>query len=156
MKDEMAYGVHSMPKGLLVGVNGDKGMRFSWKVAVLVVGVSLCGWAQSKPAKPVKMKPSTEFMVKGSGETRSAQAGGPTTRAASNTANKNLQGIERERAKANAHTKKAAAPPPKLDRDKASSRINFTGGGGAKTPGQSKSAQNPYRGRLKEKGAGRK
>jgi len=120
-------------------------------VVVVVVGV---GWAQTQPAKPVKQRPSTEFKVKeGPTEGKSSPAVvAPHTQGT--TTPKYLQNVERQRVKKNPSSapKKLPASALQPEKDRSTPKIDFKGNSGGKGKGLSGRAQDPYRGRLKQKG----
>ena len=122
-------------------------MRFSLAVAVVLVGMSLSGWAQQNNTFKVKNTPTKAPKRASSGKTTT----GPT---ASTSASKELQSVERQTAKAT--TARSAGttrkgPALKSARNKPNPPINFGGTGGGQNAGTNRGA-NPYKGRLRQKG----
>jgi hypothetical protein len=127
-------------------------MRFSLAVAVVLVGMSLSGWAQQnntfkvKPAvKPAPTSPKSAPKGK--------TAASPT---APTPASKELQSVERQSAKPLASARSAGprtgkGPALKSARNKPNPPINFNGTGGGKGARTTNHGSNPYKGRLKEK-----
>jgi hypothetical protein len=122
-------------------------MRFSLAVAVVLVGMSLSGWAQQNNEFKVKNTPAKAPKRASSGKTTT----GPT---ASTSASKELQSVERQTAKSATTTRSAGTtrkgPALKSARNKPNPPINF-GGAGGKSAGTNQGA-NPYKGRLRQKG----
>jgi hypothetical protein len=124
-------------------------MRFSLAVAVVLVGMSLSGWAQQNTFK-VKPAPTKAPKSAPIGKT----AASPT---ASTPASKELQNVERQSAKSPASARSAGprtgkGPALKPARNKPNPPINFGGTGGGKGARTTNHGSNPYKGRLKEKG----
>ena len=123
-------------------------MRFSLAVAVVLVGMSLSGWAQQNTFK-VKPAPTKAPKSAPIGKT----AASPT---ASTPASKELQNVERQSAKSPASARSAGprtgkGPALKPARNKPNPPINFNGTGGGKGARTTNHGSNPYKGRLKEK-----
>jgi hypothetical protein len=123
-------------------------MRFSLAVAVVVVGMSLSGWAQQNTFK-VKPAPTKAPKSAPIGKT----AASPT---ASTSASKELQNVERQSAKPPASARSAGprtgkGPALKPARNKPNPPINFNGTGGGKGARSTNRGSDPYKGRLKEK-----
>ena len=123
-------------------------MRFSLAVAVVLVGMSLSGWAQQNTFK-VKPAPTKAPKSAPIGKT----AASPT---ASTSASKELQNVERQSAKSPASARSAGprtgkGPALKPARNKPNPPINFNGTGGGKGARTTNHGSNPYKGRLKEK-----
>jgi len=127
-----------------------KQMRFWLAVAVVLVGLSVSGWAQQ----------NNQFKVRVTHEKPAKQSAPLTKQSAGNTAAsadaKALQNVERQSGKGAAHsaaTKKAPALKPVKDKPNPPVNFNGTGGGGVKGGGRA-STGNSYKGRLKQKGGG--
>lgn len=126
-------------------------MRFSWAVAVLVAALSVSGWAQQAP---YKVKPSHEDKP-----AKSSAPIGKTAGVASASAEnaKNLQNIEHQSGRAStlsssrAAGKKSAALKP--IKDKPNPPMNFGTNSGVKGGGKPTQGSNPYKGRVRQKGA---
>jgi hypothetical protein len=123
-------------------------MRFSLAVAVVLVGMSLSGWAQQNTFK-VKPAPTKAPKSAPIGKT----AASPT---ASPSASKELQNAERQSAKPLASPRSAGprtgkGPALKPARNQRNPPINFGGTGGGKGARTTNHGSNPYKGRLKEK-----
>jgi len=124
-------------------------MRFSLAVAVVLVGMSLSGWAQQNTFK-VKPAPTKAPKSAPIGKT----AASPT---ASTPASKELQSVERQSAKSPASARSAGprtgqGPALKPARNQRNPPINFGGTGGGKGARSTNRGSDPYKGRLKEKG----
>jgi hypothetical protein len=121
-------------------------MRFSLAIAVVLVGMSVSGWAQQNNTPKVKSAPTKAR--------KSAPIGKAASPTASTSASKELQSVEHQSVKsAKARSKTGKGPALKPARDSSNPPIHFggkSGGGIARTPKQGGS--NPYKGRLKEKG----
>lgn len=127
-------------------------MKFSWAVAVVVLGMSLAGWAQQNGTFKVKKTPADK-PPRSVPITKSA---GPS---ASSANAKSLQSVERESARsvpAHSAAKKTGTTTLKPVKDKPNPPINFGGTGGGKQVGMVNQGPNPYKGRLKQKHAGDK
>jgi hypothetical protein len=129
-------------------------MRFSWAIAVVLVGISVSGWAQQN--KAFKVKPSgTAKAPKSSVAVSRAKTAGPATGSAANS--KDLQTLEHQTAKSSAPPRSAAKRTPgtgsalKPVKDRPNPPINFSGTGGGKSAGTTSQGSNPYKGRLKQK-----
>jgi len=128
-------------------------MRFSWAFAVVLVGISVSGWAQQN--KTFKVKPSgTEKAPKSSASLPRGKAAGPATSSSANA--KDLQNLEHQTAKSSAPSRAAVKKTPgtgpalKPVKDKPNPPINF-GAAGGKSAGAANQGANPYKGRLKQK-----
>jgi hypothetical protein len=131
-------------------------MRFSFTLGVVIASITLAGWAQTKPAKPLKMKPTSEFMVKGrANEGKSGLPAAPAGKATGSSTARNLQMIEREHPiRSTSHpAKKLPAAALQTDKDRANPKISFTGSGSGSKGASNRAAPNAYRGRLKQKGS---
>ena len=129
-------------------------MRFSWAVAVVVLGMSVIGLAQQS---------GSTFKVKKSPPEKAPKSSMPVGKTpkvtSSSTANaKDLQNLERQTAKATAPHREATvkktpanAGALKPVKDKPNPPINFSGTSGAKGPAKSGQGSNPYKGRLRQK-----
>jgi hypothetical protein len=130
-------------------------MRYRFMLAAAIVGVGLSGAAQ-QPAKPLKVKPSSEFKVKDqSNEGKHAGSSAPVVRARGSASPRDLQGIERESAKGSASrsSKRVPAALLKPEKDRPNPKIDFKGSSGVKNAGLTNKGSNPYKGRLKQKGS---
>ncbi|MGA7560447.1 MAG: hypothetical protein WBW01_05320 [Terriglobales bacterium] len=130
---------------------GQKKIRFSLAVAVVLAGISVSGWAQQN--NQFKVRATHEKPAKQSAPLMKAQSAGNTNASADAKA---LQNVERQSGKGAAHsaaTKKAPALKPVKDKANPPMNFNGTGGGGIKGGGRGAQA-NPYKGRLKQKGGG--
>jgi cytoskeletal protein RodZ len=132
-----------------------KKMRFSLAVVVVLVGISVSGWAQQN-----KPQQNNQFKVRVTHEKPAKQSAPLTKQSTGNTAAsadaKALQNVERQSAKGSGHSaagKKAPALKPVKDKPNPPVNFNGTGGGGVKGGGRA-STGNPYKGRLKQKGGG--
>lgn len=125
-------------------------MRFTLVVAVVLVGMSLSGWAQQNNTLKVKPAPSKA--------PRSAPIVGKTVgKTASTPASKELQNVERQSAKSLASARSSGSrtgkgPALKPARNRSNPPINFGGTGGGKSARTTNQGSNPYKGRLKAKG----
>jgi hypothetical protein len=126
-------------------------MRFSWAAAVLVAGLGVSGWAQQAP---YKIKPSHEDKPAKS----SAPIGKTAGVASASAENANsLQNIEHQSARASTSSssraagKKSAALKP--IKDKPNPPMNFGTSSGVKGGGKPTQGSNPYKGRVRQKGA---
>jgi hypothetical protein len=129
-----------------------KKMRFSLAVAVILVGISVSGWAQQN--NQFKVRVTHEKPAKQSAPLTKATSGGNT---AANADAKALQNVERQSVKGSGHAaggKKAPALKPVKEKPDPPMNFNGTGGGGTKGPGRGAQSSNPYKGRLKQKGGG--
>jgi cytoskeletal protein RodZ len=125
-------------------------MRFSLVVAVVLVGISVSGWAQQQ-SNTFKVKPTQEKQAKPSAPI--GKTAPSTSPAAANA--KSLQNAEHQGTRVPAHSgAKKTVPALKPVKDKPNPPINFNGGGAGKTPGVNTASNNPYKGRLKQKGNG--
>jgi hypothetical protein len=138
--------------GWKAGTKGVK-MRFLLAVTVVLVGISVSGTAEQHPK---------QFKAKGSNGAAEAAPKSTATVKASSGANsagtsKELQNLERKTAKSAgpSHAKATRTPAMKPEKSTKNPPINFGGKGGAGV-GTSKQAANPYKGRLKQKGQGRR
>jgi hypothetical protein len=104
-------------------------MRFSLAVAVVLVGMSLSGWAQQNNEFKVKNTPAKAPKRASSGKTTTGPTASTPTRPAGTT---------------------RKGPALKSARNKPNPPINF-GGAGGKSAGTNQGA-NPYKGRLRQKG----
>jgi hypothetical protein len=120
-------------------------MRFSLAVAVVLVGVSVGGWAQQNN-NAYKVKTDREPAPKST-----VPVGKPTSGVSANA--KALQNTERQSTKIPKSGGRKTAPALKPVKDKPNPSINFNGATGGKTAGRAQNS-NPYKGRLKQKGAG--
>jgi hypothetical protein len=120
-------------------------MRFSWVVAIALVGMSLSGWAQQNNTFKVKHAATKT--------PKRAPVGKATPGAtASTSASKNLEKLERQSAKPAGTARSAKrAPALKPAKDKRNPPISFGGKGGGRRAGTTKQGSNPYKGRLREK-----
>jgi cytoskeletal protein RodZ len=123
-------------------------MRFSLAVAVVLVGMSLSGWAQQNT---FKVKPAPTKAPKSAPIGKTAVS--PT---ASTSASKELQSVERQSAKSPASARSAGprtgkGPALRPARNQRNPPINFSGAGGGKGARTTTHGSNPYKGRLKEK-----
>jgi hypothetical protein len=125
-------------------------MRFSWVVAIVLVGMSLSGWAQQKNTLKVKPAPTKAR--------KSAPIGKTAARPkASTPAAKELQSAERQSAKSPASARSAGSrtgkgPALRPARNSSNPPINFGGKGAGKGARTTNHGSNPYKGRLKGKG----
>jgi cytoskeletal protein RodZ len=152
----MAARVHLTASSLKFGImvlraEDQKKMRLSLAVAVVLVGISVSGWAQQ----------NNHFKVRVTHEKPAKQSASLTKQSTGNTAAsadaKALQNVERQSAKGSGHsaaTKKAPALKPVKDKPNPPVNFNGTGGGGVKGGGRASTGSNPYKGRLKQKGGG--
>jgi hypothetical protein len=124
-------------------------MRFLWAVAVLVAGLSVSGLAQQAP---YKVKPSHEDKP-----AKSSAPIGKTAGAGSASADnaKSLQNIEHQSGRVSTSSKatgkKSAALKP--IKDKPNPPMNFGTTSGVKGGGKPTQGSNPYKGRVRQKGA---
>lgn len=127
-------------------------MRFSWVVAVVVVGMSVSGLAQQNGTFKVKHSAPEKAPKKSAPIGKTA---GPATASTANA--KELQTLERQTAKTTAPPRAAANKAPtkagalKPVKDKPNPPINFKGS--TKGPGTTNQSSNPYKGRLRQKHA---
>ena len=129
-------------------------MRYWWSVPVVLVGLSLSGFAQQNSTFRVK-RSAPEKAPK-----RSATIGKTAASpAAASTANsRDLQTLERQTAKSSAPSRPAANRTPRTGsalkpvKDKPNPPINF-GETGGKSVGTTSQGKNPYKGRLRQKHA---
>jgi hypothetical protein len=124
-------------------------MKSLWAIAIVLVSVSVSGWAQQNNTLKYKKSPPEKLPK----STATGTLKGPT--AASANA-KDLQSIENQSTKLPASSKpvakKTAAPALKPAQDKPNPPINFGGSSGSKQTGLINQGPNPYAGRLKQKG----
>lgn len=122
-------------------------MRFSLAVAIVLVGMSLSGWAQQNNTFKVKNTPTKT--------PKRASVGKTTTGPTSTSASKQLQSVERQSAKSATTARSAGTtrkgPALRSARSKPNPPINFGGTGGGQNAGTNRGS-NPYKGRLKQKG----
>ena len=123
-------------------------MRFSLAVAVVLVGMSLSGWAQQNT---FKVKPAPTKAPK------SAPIGKTAASPTSTPASKELQSVERQSAKSPASARSAGprtgkGPALKPARNQRNPPINFGGTGGGKGARSTNRGSDPLKGRLKQKG----
>jgi hypothetical protein len=135
-------------------------MKYSFAAAVVLFWFSLSAFAQQSAqygSAPHKVKPSTsQKPAKSSAVMPAGKSAGAGTASAANA--KDLQAIEHQSAKTSAHQSTGKTGPRagaaiKPVKEKPNAPINFGGSGGK--GGLSNRASNPYRGRLKQKGAHR-
>ena len=132
-------------------------MKYSFAAAVVLFGFSISGFAQQNAqygSAPRKVKPSTSQKPAKSTALPTGKSAGAGTSSAANA--KDLQAIEHQGAKTSAHRSAGKKGPGagaaiKPVKEKPNAPINFGGSGGK--GGLSNRASNPYRGRLKQKGA---
>jgi hypothetical protein len=130
-------------------------MRFSLAVAVILAGISVNGLAQQ--SKTFKVKPSHD--AKAARTSVPIGKTGASPASASAATSRDLQSLERQTAKASAPSRTArkrtgAASALKPAKDTPNPPINFSGSGGGKGGGINQ-GKNPYKGRLRQKHAGR-
>ncbi|MGB0050493.1 MAG: hypothetical protein WBP70_23820, partial [Terriglobales bacterium] len=130
---------------------GQKKMRFSLAVAVVLAGISVSGWAQQN--NQFKVRVTHEKPAKQSAPLMKASSAGNNNASADAKA---LQNVERQSAKGTGHSAAGKKVPAlKPVKDKANPQMNFSGSGGGGIKGGGRGAQgNPYKGRLKQKGGG--
>jgi|SRR5580692_4938116 hypothetical protein len=122
-------------------------MRFSWAIAIAVVGISVSGWAQQKNTFKVKPSPPERSAKPTSTGVKTT---GPGSASAANA--KELQAAERQsKVPGSSRSAKKTGPSLKPVKDKSNPPINFGGSSGGKGGGAS-AGSNPYKGRLKTKG----
>lgn len=122
-------------------------MRFSWAVAITLVGMSLSGWAQQNNTFKVKRAAPKAPKSAPAGKA-AANPAAPTSTA------KDLQKLEQQSAKpAGTARPGGKAPAVKPAKDRHNPPINFGGKGGGKTAGAINQGPNPYKGRLRQKHA---
>ena len=130
-------------------------MRFWLTLAVAVAGVSLSGVAE-QASPPANGKPSSEFKVKDQSNQSGPRSSAPALKAKGGTASsaKNLQAIERETPKGNAHATQKKVPATLLQSrgNKPNPKISVKGSNGAKNTGLVHQGKNPLEGRLRQKG----
>ncbi len=126
-------------------------MYSRFAVAVAIMGVSLCVWAQDKPAAPYKTKHSNEFKVNNDHPSRAVS---PSPAAKPHSTSSELQHIESEHPgrTAGTHAQKQSATPIKEDKGKPGAKINFKPGK-TNSGGSPRAAADPYKGRLRDKGS---
>ncbi|MGP0098892.1 MAG: hypothetical protein ACLPHI_17770 [Terriglobales bacterium] len=126
-------------------------MRFSLAIAVVLAGLSVSALAQQ--SNEFKVKPSTEKQKKAAPLPTPKTAGAGTAASANS---KELQAVEHQSAKtphSAQATGKKTGPALKPVKDKPNPPINFNSSGAAKgTPGAN-SHSDPYKGRVRQKGA---
>lgn len=126
-------------------------MKFLGAIAVMVLGLSVCGLAQQNE---FKVKHSSDEKQKKSAAVPLPKSAGSASAASANS--KQLQAIERENAKASAppHTAaKKPAPALKPVKSKPNTPINFGASGGAKGSSISNKNTNSYQSRVRQKRA---
>jgi hypothetical protein len=135
-------------------------MKYSFAAAAVLFGFSISAFAQQSAqygSVPHKVKPSTtQKPVKSTAVAPTGKSAGAGTSSAANA--KDLQAIEHQGAKTSAHRSAGKKGPGagaaiKPVKEKPNAPINFGGNGGK--AGLSNQSSNPYRGRLKQKGAHR-
>jgi len=124
-------------------------MRFWFPLPLLIVGISLGGWAQT--AKPPKVRSSNEFKVNNDARPRSAPA---VALAKGSPSDRDLHSIEQERPKGETSRSSTKVPAALLKpkKDPPNPKINFKGTSSGKNAGLNRQGSNPYKGRLKQKG----
>ncbi|MGA2002220.1 MAG: hypothetical protein ABSG70_02495 [Terriglobales bacterium] len=125
-------------------------MRFLLAVMVVMVGIS-GSFAQQGTTKETKAKPSTTRADLAPKST----VGVPERSAASSSSAKQLKTIERQTPKGSGHTGQKAAKPVAMKPNTSDKNppMNFGTKSNAQGVGMTKQAS-PYKGRLKQKGAG--
>jgi hypothetical protein len=134
-------------------------MKYSFAAAVVLFGFSISAFAQQSAqygSAPHKVKPATSQKPAKSTALPTGKSAGAGTASAANA--KDLQAIEHQSAKTSAHRSTGKTGPRagaaiKPVKEKPNAPINFGGNGGKS--GLSNQSSNPYRGRLKQKGAHR-
>src|SRR5271157_5598701 len=132
-------------------------MRFSLAVAIILAVISANSLAQQKGT--LKVKPSAPEKEKKAVPIANAPAGKSASPASASAANaKNLQALEHQTARSSgtrpAGKKAGTASALKPVKDKPNPPINFNGTGRHKSAGTTNAGSDPYRGRLRQKGAG--
>ena len=126
-------------------------MKFSWAVAVALLGISLSGWAQQNNI--YKVKNASPGKKSGSGMAAPATATGDPSR--------DLRAVERQQAKSSASAPSATTkkdPALKPVQGKPNRSMNLKGSGEGKIPHKSSGlksngGKDPYAGRLRQKHA---
>lgn len=135
-------------------------MKSSFAAAVVLFGFGISAFAQQSAqygSAPHKVKPATtQKSAKSSAVVPAGKSAGAGTSSAANA--KDLQSIEHQSAKTSAARPAGKKGPGagaaiKPVKEKPNAPINFGGTGGKS--GLSNQSSNPYRGRLKQKGAHR-
>jgi len=135
-----------------LGAGDSMKTRFLPAIAVVVLGLGVSGLAQQSntfKVKPTKEKPPKQSAPIG-------KSAVPATASSSNA--KSLQSVEHQTAKASTAPgsgKTKTAPALKPVKDKPNPPINFNTSGSSKSSGltNQSAGSNPYKGRLKQKGA---
>jgi hypothetical protein len=125
-------------------------MRFSFVVAMALMGISVSGSAQQSNTLKVK-RSAPEKAPKKSAPISEMGAHSATASAA---ASKDLRNIEHQTAKSSTSAPKrtsGTASTLKPVKDKPSPPINFSGNTAHKSAGPTNQGANPYQGRLKQK-----
>src|SRR5271169_189524 len=123
--------------------------RFSWAIAVVVLGVSMSGMAQESKQFKVKKSPPEKTH-----KTGAVPMTKETNAKAASTANaKDLKAVEHQTAKTTAPRRSGGKKNPQFKpvKDKPSAPINFGAKGAGKNAGLTRQNANPYKGRLKQK-----